>query len=144
MQNSNFKKIHFRHMVFYLYNKEEFEKKPLKIHADIKKSYPQDFCCLSFVKKWVSRFDKGDYDLEDKPRSGRPENFSTQKLEQLLDKNAKATTRELAKKLNFSQSAVHKKLIKIFLTQNTPNSLRRPLKDSWRGGKVRLKTMESR
>ena len=83
MQNSNFKKIRFGH-VFYLYNKEEFEKKTQKTHADIKKTYPQDFCCLSFVKKWVSRFHKGDYDLEDKPRSGRPENFSTQKLEQYL------------------------------------------------------------
>ena len=50
MQNLNFKKIHFRHVVFYQYNKEEFEKKPQKIHADIKKTYPQDFCCLSFVK----------------------------------------------------------------------------------------------
>ena len=37
-------------MVFYLYNKEEFEKKTQKIHTDIKKTYPQDFCCLSFVK----------------------------------------------------------------------------------------------
>ena len=100
-------------MVFYLYNKEEFEKKPQKIHEDIKKTYPQDFYCLSFVKKWVSRFDKENYDLEDKPRSGRPENFITQKLERLLNKNAKTTTRELAKKLNFSQSSVHKKLIKI-------------------------------
>ena len=89
------------------------KKKTQKIHAVIKKTYPQDFCCLSFVKKWLSRFDKGDYDLEDKPRSGRPENFSTQKLEQLLDKNAKTTTRELAKKLNFSQSSVYRKLIKI-------------------------------
>ena len=81
------------------------------------------------MKKWVSRFDKGDYDLEDKPRSGRPENFSTQKLKQLLDKNAKTTICELAKKY-FSQSFGYKN----FLTQNTPNSLRRPLKDSWRGG----------
>ena len=112
MQNSNFKKIHFRHVVFYLYKKKSL-KKTQKIHAGIKKTYPRDFCCLSFVKKWVSRFDKGDYDLEDKPRSGRPENFTTQKLEQLLDKNAKTTTRELAKKLNFSQSSVHRKLIKI-------------------------------
>ena len=80
MQNLNLKKIHFRHVVFYLYNKE-FEKKTQKIHADIKKTYPQDFCCLSFVKKLVSRFDKGLCDVEDKPRSGRPENFSTQKLQ---------------------------------------------------------------
>ena len=49
--------------------------------------------------------------------------------QQLLDKNAKTTTRELAKKY-FSQSFGYKN----FLTQNTPNSLRRPLKDSWRGG----------
>ena len=64
MQSSTLKEFIFDMWFFICTIKKSLKKKTQKIHADIKKTYLQDFFCSSFGKKWVSRFDKGDYDLE--------------------------------------------------------------------------------
>ena len=54
---------------------------------------------VSTVRRWVARFNSGDSDVKDKPRSGRPCTAVTprnkERLNQLIRANQWITTREL-------------------------------------------------
>ena len=52
---------------------------------------------------WFKRFNKGDFDLNDKPRSGRPTKLDDGDLQAELDIEPSSSTRELATELGVSQ-----------------------------------------
>jgi histone-lysine N-methyltransferase SETMAR len=64
----------------------------------------------SAVIKWFKRFNDGDFDLEDKPRSGRPSVLDEGDLQAALDVEPSSSTRELAEDLGVSQRTVVNKL----------------------------------
>ena len=64
----------------------------------------------SAAGRWFKRFNEGDMDLEDKPRSGRPSVLDKSDLQAALDLEPSSSTRELAEELGVSQMTVVRKL----------------------------------
>ncbi|WKY13154.1 hypothetical protein Q1695_004178 [Nippostrongylus brasiliensis] len=61
---------------------------------------------LRTVKRWFAKFSEGDYNIEDKPRSGRPSDLDLEALQADLENNSEQSTRQLSAKLSCSHSAV--------------------------------------
>ena len=58
------------------------------------------------AERWFKRFDEGNFDLEDKPRSGRPTKLDDSDLQAELDIEPSSSTRDLAKELGVHQTTV--------------------------------------
>ena len=58
------------------------------------------------AQKWFKRFNEGDLNLEDKPRSGRPTVLDEGDLKAALDVEPASSTRELAEELGVDQKTV--------------------------------------
>ncbi|XP_052827644.1 histone-lysine N-methyltransferase SETMAR-like [Octopus bimaculoides] len=65
---------------------------------------------LGTARGWYAKFKNGNFDLKDAPRSGRPVEFDEERLNQLLHKSSRQTTRELAEKMECSHTAIEKHL----------------------------------
>ncbi|EFN78922.1 Histone-lysine N-methyltransferase SETMAR, partial [Harpegnathos saltator] len=61
-------------------------------------------------REWFRRFKNGDFDVEDKERSGRLRVFEDEELETLVDENPCQTQKQLAKALNCAQSVISDRL----------------------------------
>lgn len=59
---------------------------------------------------WLQRFKSGAFDVEDKARSGRPNEFDDKLLKALLDDDPCQTFNELAKSLSVGRSPVSRRL----------------------------------
>ncbi len=59
---------------------------------------------------WFKRFKKGNYELDDLPRSGRPLEVDLNQLSHLIEEDPRLTTRCLAEQLGCSHVAVGKNL----------------------------------
>lgn len=63
------------------------------------------------VYRWIQRFSKGNFDLSDDPRSGRPkeatDNFHVERVKELLDEDRRYTCEELAESVGISHGSVH-------------------------------------
>lgn len=62
------------------------------------------------AREWFQRFRAEDYNLEDRPRTGRPSEVDDDRLRQMLDDNPRQTTRELAEILEVSHGTVENHL----------------------------------
>ena len=51
-------------------------------------------------------FKNGEFDIEDKERSGRPEVYEDAEMEALLDQDSCQTQKELARKLGATQQSI--------------------------------------
>ena len=56
------------------------------------------------------KFKNGDFDLSDKPCSGRPPTISDTELQELLNQEATQTQQQLAEKLDVTQQAISGRL----------------------------------
>ena len=56
--------------------------------------------------KWFKRFEDGDFDFEDKPRSGRPSILDEEDLRAALEDEPSSNTRDLADELGVAQRTV--------------------------------------
>ncbi|CAF4482611.1 unnamed protein product [Rotaria sp. Silwood2] len=56
--------------------------------------------------KWLKRFADGDFDFEDKPRSGRPSVLDEEDLRAALEDEPSSNTRDLADELGVAQRTV--------------------------------------
>jgi len=56
---------------------------------------------------WFKRFNKGNFDLNDSPRSGRPTKLDNDDLQAELDMKPSSSTRDLAFKLGVGKSTIH-------------------------------------
>ncbi|CAK9826702.1 Histone-lysine N-methyltransferase SETMAR [Anthophora retusa] len=68
---------------------------------------------LRKCQRWFSKFRKGDFDLSDEPRSGRPTAFNPEALKALIELEPQLTTDEIAERLGSSSSTVHRHLIQL-------------------------------
>ena len=59
------------------------------------------------VPKLVCKFRSGNFDVEGAPRSGKPVEADEDTIKALIDANRRITTREIAERLNLSNSTVH-------------------------------------
>ncbi|EFN76928.1 Histone-lysine N-methyltransferase SETMAR, partial [Harpegnathos saltator] len=59
---------------------------------------------------WFKRFRSGDFDTEDKERSGRPKTIEDADLQALLDEDDTQTQDQLAEALNMTRQGISKRL----------------------------------
>ena len=62
------------------------------------------------AQHWFDRFRKGNYEVDDQPRSGRPLEVDIDQLKQLIDSDPRLTARCLAEQLGCSHTIVEKHL----------------------------------
>lgn len=65
---------------------------------------------ISTCEYWFRRFKSGDFDTDDKERSGQPKKFEDEELEALLDEDPCQTLQELSKSLGVDLSTVGRRL----------------------------------
>jgi ATP/maltotriose-dependent transcriptional regulator MalT len=66
-------------------------------------------------QNWFAKFRSDSFDVEDEPRSGRPVEVIEIIIKALIDANRRITTREIAERLNLSNSTVHDHLKRLGL-----------------------------
>lgn len=102
--------MHFRHILLFYFRKgknaSQACNKLRKVYGD--KSIKERQC-----QRWYKKFNEGDFDLNDAPRSGRPTEIDDDELKALVESNSHYTTRYMAETLKISNSSVHDHLKKL-------------------------------
>ncbi|XGW29885.1 hypothetical protein V3C99_009158 [Haemonchus contortus] len=80
--------------------------KAKEAQAKIVDIYGADAISYDTCKTWMAKFKKGDFSLQDAPRSGRPMELNLKLLQTAVEEDPYATTRELAAMLGHAQSTV--------------------------------------
>jgi len=79
-------------------------------------AYIENAVGLTTIKEWFSKFKKSEFELEDKPRVGRPKETEADDLQVLLDEDDFQLTRELDRLLNIDYSTILRNLKATFRT----------------------------
>lgn len=124
---SNFvpEKQHLREVLLFCFH---WKKSAAEAHRILVEVYGDHAPSNTTCKEWFVRFKSGDFDVEDKERSGRPKKFEDDELEALLDEDPCQTLEELASSLNVTQSAVSIRLKAMGMIQKQGNWLPHELK----------------
>ena len=96
--------VHIRHCLLYEFHQGAAEAQRT-ICATYGESVDESTCRIRFRK-----FRNRDFDLSDKPRSGKPQKVSDAELQELLDQDSSQTKQQLAEKLGITQQAICQKL----------------------------------
>lgn len=94
---------HLRHILLFEFNRGSNASESARNICGV---YGKGFVAERTARKWFSRFKNGNFDMSDEQRTGRPSGFNEERLEVLLQEDPKQTTRELAKKMDYSPQTV--------------------------------------
>lgn len=100
-------KIYVRHCMLFLLN---FGKSAAETKKTIDEAFGEDSVGTSTIREWFAKLKKGDFDLKDKPRSGRPQEFDNDDLKVLHEEDPCQTTKELGEKLGVDHSTIVRRL----------------------------------
>jgi hypothetical protein len=80
-------------------------------HVMLKEAYGDDTMSLSQSNRWFKRFNEGDHDVHDKPRSGRPSSCRNDEkvtlIKNLVNEDRRKTVRQLSEESEMSLGSVH-------------------------------------
>lgn len=119
---------HFRHVMLY----EFFKMRDSKIDAtqaakNINDVYGERSISAEDCRKWFRRFKCNDYNVEDKPRAGRPSKVNEEQLEAIRKADTTQTEEEIAGELGVSQKTVSRHLraqgVRSRYSQEVPHEL---------------------
>lgn len=116
---------HLREVALFCFNSK---KSAAEAHRMLKEVYGDDCVDDSSVRGWFRRFKSGDFDVEEKERTGRPKTFEDQELEGLLDEDPCQTQEELAKSLGVDQTTISRRLKALGMIQKQGNWVPHELK----------------
>ena len=85
-------------------------KSAAKAHRTIWPTYGDSVIDESTCCRWFRKFKNGDFDLSDKPRSGKPPTISDTKSQKLLGQDSAQAQQQLAEKLDVTQQAISVRL----------------------------------
>jgi len=74
-------KQHLREVLIFCFN---WKKSAAEAHRMLVEVYSD---CSKSCREWFRRFKDGNFNVEDKPRSGQPKKFEDKELEELLEKS---------------------------------------------------------
>ena len=104
------------------------KKSAAEAHRLLQEAYGEGYVDDSSVRGWFRRFKSGDFDVEDKERSGRPQIFEDQELATLLDEDSCQTQEELAEALGVDRTTISKRLKAMGMIQKQGNCVPYELK----------------
>lgn len=99
--------LHVRHCILY---EHELGHEPEDAVRRISEALGEGIVTLRTCKRWFERFNSGNKELDDRPRSGRPRTSNLDSLNRLVYENPHATTRILSRSLGIAQSTVCSRL----------------------------------
>lgn len=100
-------KVHFRHSLLLLF---DLKKSAAEAHQTLFEAYGDKAPSYPNCRFWFQRFKSGDFDVEDKDRSGQPNKFEDEELQALLDLDSTQTQKQLAQHLGVTSMAISKRL----------------------------------
>ncbi|KAG5325309.1 SETMR methyltransferase, partial [Pseudoatta argentina] len=95
-------KVYFRYLMLFYFRKKNAAQTAKKICA----IYGNGIVAESTARKWFARFKSGNFDLEDRKRSGRPVVVNDDQIVTLIENNPRHTTRDIAEILHISHMSV--------------------------------------
>ena len=99
--------MHIRHCMLYELNSK---KNATEATNSICTTYGENALDFRTCQNWFAEFKSGDFNLNDKERSGRPVEVNDDLLQELLEEDPRQLTRQLAKHLSVSQPTVWNRL----------------------------------
>lgn len=106
----NIDKTHLRHVILFKF----IEGINVSVTTEsICKVYGKNAVTAKTVRKWFAKFKRGDFNLEDKPRSGRPIKVDDDLITNIIASNSRISTDEIAHKLNIAYGSVFGHLKKL-------------------------------
>ena len=95
-------KRHLLELLIYFFN---LNKSAAEAHRLLVEAYG-DALSEKSCREWFQKFKNGEFDVEDKERSGRPKVYEDAELEALLDEDSYQTQKELALTLEVIQQTI--------------------------------------
>uniref|UniRef100_A0A914EIB6 Mos1 transposase HTH domain-containing protein n=1 Tax=Acrobeloides nanus TaxID=290746 RepID=A0A914EIB6_9BILA len=110
MANPNLTKENLRTFLRY-----EFDRSSTATQAfeNINNTYREGTIGKATTYRWYEKFNNGEFSVEGAPRSGRPVEFDEGQLEELLEKDNRQTTRELAEQMGCCHGTIENHLKKM-------------------------------
>lgn len=107
-------KRHLRELLIYFFN---LKKSATEAHRLLVEAYGEAALSERSCREWFQKFKNGEFDIEDKKRSGRPKVYEDAELEALLNQDSCQTQEELAFTLGVTQQAISHRLKSLGMIQ---------------------------
>ncbi|KAM0729388.1 Mariner Mos1 transposase [Formica fusca] len=111
-------KRHLRELLIYFFN---LKKSAAEAYRLLVEAYGEAALSERSCREWFQKFKNGEFDIEDKERSGKPKVYEDAESEALLDQDSCQTQEELALRLGVTQQAISHRLKSLGLIQKQGN-----------------------
>lgn len=107
MSNFEPKKEHLREVLLHYFLAK---KTGAEAHRILVEVYGEHALSKTTCRDWFRRFKRGNFDVKDEERPGRPKKFEDTELQALLDEDSCQTQRQLAVALNVGRKTIADRL----------------------------------
>jgi len=110
-------KHHLQELIYFF----NLKKSAAEAHRLLVEAYGETALSERSCREWFQKFKNGEFDVEDKERSGRPKVYEDAELEALLDEDSCQTQEALALTLGVTQPAISHRLKSLEMIQKQGN-----------------------